>query len=146
MLSKKIFALLAIVFLTTACNCATKLAGQETTKEVAKKSEAQNTIYFDVNSYELNRSVKNNLDNQADWLKNNEAARVSIEGHCDQRGSDKYNFALGKKRATAAKNYLVDQGVKASRIKVVSYGKTRPIDRENNEEAWAKNRRVIVVK
>ena len=78
---------------------------------------------------------------QADWLRANSGVSVILEGHADERGTREYNLALGERRATAAKNYLVALGISGSRVGTISYGKERPADPGSNEAAWAKNRR-----
>jgi len=81
------------------------------------------------------------LDASAAWLVKNGDDLLLIEGHCDERGTDEYNLALGDRRARSALNYLVAQGVKGDRITIVSFGEQRPLCRESNEACWAKNRR-----
>ena len=81
------------------------------------------------------------LDANATWLKTNSNMLVLVEGHCDERGTNEYNLALGERRAKAAMNYLVSQGVQASRITIISYGEERPACTEKTEACWAKNRR-----
>ena len=81
------------------------------------------------------------LDANASWLKQNDNQLLLIEGHCDERGTNEYNLALGERRAKAAMNYLVAQGVQASRITIISYGEERPLCREKNDACWAQNRR-----
>jgi peptidoglycan-associated lipoprotein len=75
------------------------------------------------------------------WLKQSRATTITVEGHCDERGTVEYNFALGQKRAESVKEHLVKMGVEGSRIKTVSYGKETPSDTGHSEDAWAKNRR-----
>jgi len=106
------------------------------------------TIYFDFDSYVLRQDARDSLDKNYDWMKNNMSATVRLEGHCDERGSDEYNIALGEKRAKAAHKYLKTRGVSEDRLSVISYGKEKPAEPGHNEEAWAKNRRVefIIVK
>lgn len=99
------------------------------------------TIYFDFDSYLLKGEAWNILQKNSGWLNQHEAARIRIEGNCDERGSDEYNLALGEKRAKAAMQYLISMGIPAERLSVVSYGKERPADPAHNEAAWAKNRR-----
>ena len=77
----------------------------------------------------------------AAWLKSNPGNLVLIEGHCDERGTNEYNLALGERRAKSTMNYLVAQGVQASRITIISYGKERPVCTEHNEGCWSNNRR-----
>ncbi|MCX7981859.1 MAG: peptidoglycan-associated lipoprotein Pal [Syntrophales bacterium] len=110
-------------------------------KEVAPKIRALESIHFDFDKYNIRPPDREILARHAEWLKNNKDAKVTIEGHCDERGTVEYNLALGERRANEAKKYLVSLGVEPERIKTVSYGKERPIDPRQNEEAWAKNRR-----
>jgi len=86
-----------------------------------------------------------NLNKKAQWLKNFPAAKATIEGHCDERGSAEYNLALGQKRADAALQYLLSLGINANRISSVSFGKEKPLDSGATEAAWAKNRRAHFV-
>jgi len=100
-----------------------------------------NDAFFDFDSYSLSSEAKGTLDQNAKELKRVTAAAITIEGHCDERGTSAYNLALGEKRANAAKDYLVALGISGSRITTVSYGKERPFDTGHDESAWAKNRR-----
>jgi peptidoglycan-associated lipoprotein len=99
------------------------------------------TINFDFDKYNIRPDAAKTLDGDAGWLKANPNSLVLIEGHCDDRGTNEYNLVLGENRAKAAMNYLVAQGVQASRITIISYGKERPVCTEKNEACWAKNRR-----
>ncbi len=99
------------------------------------------TIYFNFDKYDIRPDDAKMLDGNAAWLKTNADNLLLIEGHCDERGTNEYNLALGEKRAKAAMNYLVAQGVQASRITIISYGKERPTCTEKTEACWAKNRR-----
>ncbi len=98
-------------------------------------------IYFDFDKYDVRPSDAKVLDGNAAWLKTNANMLVLIEGHCDERGTNEYNLALGERRAKSAMNYLVSQGVQGSRITIISYGEERPVCTEKNEACWAKNRR-----
>ena len=97
-------------------------------------------IYFDFDKYDIRPGDAKILDGNATWLKSNNNL-VLIEGHCDERGTNEYNLALGERRAKATMNYLVSQGVQAARITIISYGEERPLCTEHNEACWAKNRR-----
>jgi peptidoglycan-associated lipoprotein len=97
-------------------------------------------IYFDFDKYDIRSNDAKILDTNAAWLKTNDNL-VLIEGHCDERGTNEYNLALGERRAKSTMNYLVSQGVQASRITIISYGKERPVCTEHTEDCWAKNRR-----
>jgi len=98
-------------------------------------------IHFEFDKYELTAEAITTLDANAEWLKANPKHLVLIEGHCDERGTNEYNLALGERRAKATMNYLVSQGVQANRITIISYGEERPVCTEKNESCWSKNRR-----
>jgi len=98
-------------------------------------------IHFDFDKYNIRPGDAKILDKNADWLKSHADQLVLIEGHCDERGTNEYNLALGERRAKSAMNHLVSQGVQASRITIISYGKERPTCTEHNERCWSKNRR-----
>ncbi len=98
-------------------------------------------IHFDFDKSNIKPDDVGTLDQKVAILQANSGLRIRIAGHCDERGSDEYNLALGNRRATAAKQYLVSHGIDASRIETVSYGEERAIDPGHDEEAWAKNRR-----
>tara|TARA_B100000989_G_scaffold234532_1_gene181322 strand:- start:82 stop:579 length:498 start_codon:yes stop_codon:yes gene_type:complete len=102
-------------------------------------------VFFAYDSSTLDSSAQATLRAQADWLNNNPAVDVTLEGHADERGTREYNLALGERRANAAKNYLVSLGVDRGRITVVSYGKERPAVLGHDEAAWAQNRRAVTV-
>lgn len=99
------------------------------------------TIYFDFDKYNLRDDARRQLDANADILRNNSDMNIVIEGHCDERGTDEYNLALGERRAQAAREYLVRLGIDASRVNVISYGEERPVAPGHDEESWALNRR-----
>jgi len=98
-------------------------------------------IRFELDSSALSDEARATLEKHALWLQGHRDAKVSVEGHCDERGTVDYNLALGEQRARAARDYLVSLGVGADRLRVVSYGKERPLDPGNDEAAWARNRR-----
>jgi peptidoglycan-associated lipoprotein len=102
-------------------------------------------VFFDFDKDEIRPDQRDALAADADWLKKNPTVRITIEGHCDERGTRQYNLALGQRRAESAKEYLVSIGVDAGRIQTISYGKDRPFDPGHNEDAWAKNRRAHFV-
>ncbi len=102
-------------------------------------------IYFDFDKYEIRDDAKPILNDLARWLKNNPKAGLIIEGHCDERGTNQYNLALGERRASAVKNYLMILGISSSRIETVSYGEERPLCTEQTEECWQLNRRAHFV-
>ena len=100
-------------------------------------------ILFDYDSHELDETDRQILIDQADFLKQNPTLKITIEGHCDERGTREYNLALGEKRASSAKDYLIALGINNARIKVVSYGKERPQVLGSNKAAWKMNRRAV---
>jgi len=106
---------------------------------------AGDRVFFDFDAYALRPDAAQALALQAEWLKRYPAVRVRVEGNCDERGTEEYNFALGARRANAVKEFLVGQGVAATRLKTISYGKDRPEVAGDNEAAWAANRRAVGV-
>ena len=107
---------------------------------------ATNTIvYFDTDKYDIDSEDSAKLQTQARYFSQYPNVNFTIEGHADERGTREYNLALGERRANAAKNYLVSLGIPSSRIRVVSYGKERPVALGSNEQAWAQNRRAATV-
>jgi peptidoglycan-associated lipoprotein len=98
-------------------------------------------IHFDYNDYSIRAQDGEVLKTNADWLTKNANTRVQIEGHCDNRGSEEYNLALGAKRAQAAKDYLETLGIAADRMSTISYGKELPLCTEDTDDCWAQNRR-----
>jgi peptidoglycan-associated lipoprotein len=101
--------------------------------------------FFDYDGSTLSTDAQDALTTSATWLKRNPQYNLLIEGHCDERGTEQYNLALGDRRANTAKEYLVTLGVDAGRVRIVSYGEERPFEEEHNESAWAKNRRAHLV-
>jgi len=101
--------------------------------------------FFDFDSYALRDDARKALDTDAQLLRDHSNLSITIEGHCDERGTAEYNQALGERRAQAARDYLVAAGVDASRIQIISYGKERPFDSGHDEQSWAQNRRAHVV-
>ncbi len=107
----------------------------------AARARLLETIYFEYDADELRDDARSTLDAKLPLLNRNPALRVRISGHCDERGSDEYNIALGRRRAEIAKKYLTDRGIDASRIETTSFGRERPAVPGESEEAWSKNRR-----
>jgi peptidoglycan-associated lipoprotein len=101
------------------------------------------TVHFDYDKYEILDSDKGVLQRQATWLGKYPSVRVTVEGHCDERGTREYNLALGARRANAVKEYLVSLGVSAGRLETISYGKERPMCTESSESCYAQNRRGV---
>ncbi len=102
-------------------------------------------VFFDLDKAVLTASAQRTLERQAAWLTQYPSATIMVEGHCDERGTREYNLALGDRRATSAKNYLVQLGVDPNRIETISYGKERPDAIGHNEAAWSQNRRGVSV-
>ena len=134
-------------------------AVQEQKADVAKADQEQSAkvdaaagadgnirdINFDFDQSNIRPDAREILKANADILLKKGAAKITIEGYCDERGTAEYNMALGERRAQETKKYITNLGVKASKIKTISYGEERPLDTGNNEDAWAKNRRAHFV-
>ena len=103
-------------------------------------------VFFAYDSYSLTKAAQNTLEKQAKWLKANGSVTIAIEGHADERGTREYNLALGDRRANAAKDYLMTQGISSSRVTTISFGKERPVNSGSNKKAWAQNRRSVTVR
>lgn len=110
----------------------------------ALEAFAGDRVFFAYDSSELTDEARNTLAMQAEWLEYHSRARVTVEGHCDERGTREYNLALGERRASAVKSYLMALGVSASRINTISYGKERPAVVGNGESSWSQNRRGVM--
>jgi peptidoglycan-associated lipoprotein len=152
----KILSLLAAVLLVAACQQSQPPAGQTTGSGQATTTggggtiaqrlvEAGNTIYFSFDRSDITNESRQVLVRQAALLNQNPSVTVTIEGHCDERGTVEYNLGLGERRANATKQALIALGVAAGRINVISYGKERPAVVGHNEQAWAQNRRAVTV-
>ena len=113
--------------------------------ESARSSFENDDIYFEFDSIRLSPEAQEILTQKAAWLRKNPGAKVTIEGHCDDRGTNEYNLALGEGRAQSARDYLVDLGIRESRLNTISYGEERPITRGQDEDSWARNRRAHFV-
>ena len=113
--------------------------------EQFKRAIISNTVHFAFDQFDIDAEARDILDSQAAWLVAHPEARVTIEGHCDERGTREYNLALGDRRANATKNYLASRGVSPSRITTISYGKERPIALGSDEASWAQNRRAVTI-
>lgn len=110
-----------------------------------QRSVTSDTIRFALDQFDIDPEARAILDSQSTWLARYPDVRVTIEGHCDERGTREYNLALGDRRANAAKNYLASRGVSPARITTISYGKERPIALGSDEESWAQNRRAVTI-
>jgi len=102
-------------------------------------------VLFDYDKYDIRADAKEVLDSTMAWFIKNKPLNIVIEGHCDERGTNEYNLALGEKRANAVKNYLIANGVVPARISTISYGEEKPLCSEQNEECWQRNRRAHFV-
>ena len=170
-MTKRFLVLIAAIGLLAACETAPKDAGDaagasgasstsSTSDTSASASESASSaavtpaeelasigdrVFFDYDSSALSAEAKATLSAQAAFLAGNPSVTITVEGHCDERGTREYNLALGERRATAARDYLVAQGVNAARIKTISYGKERPSFIGSNPYAYSKNRRAVSV-
>ena len=102
-------------------------------------------VFFGYDSSDLDSDALELLQDQVAWLKQNTGVTVTIEGHCDERGTREYNLALGEKRAQSVKNYLINLGISSDRVSTISYGKERPAVVGSNDGAWAQNRRSVTI-
>jgi len=126
------FALLAgVAGLVAACSCSSVVEPTDLNDQ---------RVFFAFNSAEISDEANNNLLGQALYLKHHEDTKIQIAGNCDERGSTEYNLALGARRANAAKKVLVNDGIDASRISTISYGKERPLVKGTGEDVWKYNR------
>jgi len=120
-----------------------KMASEQSQSDDARFENED--IYFDFDSIQLTPESQEILTKKGEWLRDNPAARVIIEGHCDNRGTNEYNLALGEGRAQSARTFLMDLGIDISRLDTISYGEERPLDPQQTESAWEKNRRAHFV-
>lgn len=124
---------------------ATRQVEEMRQEQVASAEAGMQDVFFAYDSWAITEDGREALALDAQWLKSNPTAAIKIEGHCDERGTLAYNLVLGEKRAKAVRNYLVELGVSANRLSVVSYGKERPFCIEHNESCYQQNRRGHVV-
>jgi peptidoglycan-associated lipoprotein len=144
----KLSGLIGVAMIVLA-GCSSKSAVNETPAtsgasqpaSTAKAGPVLGDIFFAFDSSALSTEAQDQLKQNAAWLQSNGSQSVVIQGHCDERGTDEYNVALGERRAVSAKQYLSTLGVSESRLSTVSYGEEKPFDPGHNEEAWSKNRR-----
>jgi len=152
----KIIAVLAALLLVAACeskstDTATNTNNGVVNGTVTKGSQQDFTInvgdhtFFEYDSYALTPQARDTLTKQAAWLKQYGTWRVTVEGHCDERGTREYNLALGERRASAIRAFLIAQGIPANRVRTISYGKERPEVLGSDEASYAKNRRGVTV-
>lgn len=131
---------------------AARIEAQKLRAEEAKRDAMANAkmfvnedVYFDFDSSTISAPAQDVLRRKAQYLEANAGANIAIEGHCDDRGTNEYNLALGERRAESAKMFLMDLGIAASRLNTISYGEEHPVDSAQTEEGWAKNRRAHVI-
>jgi peptidoglycan-associated lipoprotein len=152
----KSLAALAAVVLLTACDANPNGSGTMGSgggnggpvRPGSQEDLVQNVgdrVLFEYDSAMISSDAQATLAKQAAWLKQYSSINVTIEGHCDERGTREYNLALGERRASATKKYLVGLGVAASRVSTISYGKERPAVIGSDESAWSQNRRAVTV-
>ena len=161
---QRILAIVAATFLLAACETASQVSGDSASTSASntassssasssaagktpaeKLAQVGDTVNFDFDSAELTVSARSTLNRQAAFLSLNPDLMIVIEGHADERGTREYNLALGDRRATAVRDYLVAKGINSARVRTVSYGKERPAVAGSDEAAWAKNRRASTV-
>ena len=118
--------------------------GKDTVEYLA--SGVPDRVFFATNETVLTTASRETLRKQASWLRKNSKINVVLEGHADERGTREYNLALGDRRANAAKDYLMSQGISANRITTISFGKEKPVVNASNDKAWAQNRRSVTVR
>jgi peptidoglycan-associated lipoprotein len=114
---------------------------EERERAAAEASKGLQPVYFDFDRSFIRSDMRDVMKQNAEWMKSHSDAKIKVEGNSDERGTIEYNQALGQRRAAAAKKYLVDLGVKAGRISIISYGKEKPVCSESTEDCWQKNRR-----
>lgn len=123
----------------------TSLSGINVPSQEELIAVAGDRVFFATDSYRLSGTSKDVIRRQANWLMQNPNISVTVEGHCDERGTREYNLALGERRANSVKNYLVEMGVNPARVNTISYGKEFPEFLGSNSASWAKNRRGVTV-
>lgn len=149
----KILSLVAAVMLLAGCSSTNSgdADGMNGAGQAAPGTQAdlvQNVgdrVFYGFDSSTLSPEARAILDRQASWMGKYANVKVTVEGHCDERGTREYNLALGERRATAARNYLVAKGVAATRVNTISYGKERPEVLGSTDESWSRNRRAVTV-
>jgi peptidoglycan-associated lipoprotein len=122
-----------------------RLLKEAAAMEAARAAFVSENIRFAFNSYKLSNQAQRILNRKADYLHNNSGVKVTVEGHCDDRGTEAYNIALGQQRAESAKKFLVALGISNDRLGTISYGEEHPIAKGQDEDFWAKNRRAQFV-
>jgi peptidoglycan-associated lipoprotein len=143
---KAIAAIAALMFVAACSNeqAAAPAGTTVTPGSVADfRQNVGDRVYFDTDASTVREDGRATLTKQAAWLKQYATYQITVEGHCDERGTREYNIALGERRATAVRQFLIAQGVPAARLKTISYGKERPEVVGSDEGSWARNRRGV---
>ena len=141
---KKIALAFCAILLLAGCSSSMKKHERVTNCQVMEfEKEIGNKVLFAYNTSSLSQEVQQSLTRQAQWLKEHPTFNITVEGHCDERGTREYNIALGERRAHAIKSFLMHHAVESDRIETISYGKERPAVIGDNEAAWSKNRRGV---
>jgi peptidoglycan-associated lipoprotein len=145
MLNKRFFLIASSLVALASCGGGKKVSSSayDDASSSAFARAVQDRVFFGFDKSDLSSESKAVLAKQAEWIKAHGAAHYKVEGHCDERGTREYNLALGERRANSAKKYLVSQGVAASQLEVVSFGKEKPAVYGHDEQAWAQNRRAV---
>ena len=143
----KALTAIAAMFLIAACSSEQAAAPATTTVTPGSVADFRQNVgdrvFFDTDQSTVREDGRATLGKQAEWLKKYTNYQITVEGHCDERGTREYNLALGERRANAARQYLIAQGIPAARIKTISFGKERPDPVGSDEAAWARNRRAV---
>jgi peptidoglycan-associated lipoprotein len=158
---QKFLATLMMLSALCACSCGQKISESSTSSSTVGHSisdavtssdlndklqnQIGNKVYFALDSSALTTDAKSTLNKQAEFIKQNPGYTFQVQGHADERGTGEYNLALGERRASAVKNYLVQQGVEDNRVSTLSFGKERPEVIGHSEDAWQKNRRAVTI-
>lgn len=131
--------------LEEAAREAARREAEERARAEAEAKASLRTVYFAFDASTLDAEARSLLQQNAEVLRRYPGWKITVEGHCDERGSTEYNLALGERRAAAVRQYYIDYGVDSARIRIISYGEERPAVRGSGEDAWAKNRRAVTV-
>lgn len=137
----KLVSALILCLGLVGCSCSKRRVGPEENIALAEMGKELKDVNFAFDSFSLDGAAKGALDLNSKWLKDHSSTKFQVEGHCDERGTNEYNMALGAKRARAVADYLRAQGIEESRMGTVSYGEELPLDPRHDESAWFKNRR-----
>lgn len=140
---KKFAVAFCALFLLAGCSSAVSGRGSHNHEIAEFEKNVGDRVFFAYDSSALSHESKETLMRQVAWLKDHSSFSMTIEGHCDERGTREYNLALGERRAEAVAHFLKHNGIAASRLEVISYGKERPAVIGDNEAAWSKNRRGV---